>query len=109
MDGAPPGLVARAAEASTDAVLVTDADGVVLEVNHAACDLLDRDRTSLEGLSMADLVGRAARERWPRHLRRMREGAPGTENSVPTARRSARWPAGGRWTSRAAPACSGTA
>ena len=80
MDGAPAGLVARAAAAGTDALVVVDAAGLVLEVNQAACTLLGRGADELVGRALGAHVGRAAQARWPEHLRHMRAGEAGREN-----------------------------
>ena len=62
-------------EQASDAILVTDGDGVVLEANEQACTLLLRPERELVGCPFADLVPPEELEERPLRLGELAEGA----------------------------------
>ena len=64
----------RALEQASDAIVVSDRGGVVLEVNSRAEELLGMPRAEIVGHRMEDLVSPEDRERFPLQLRELFEG-----------------------------------
>ncbi|MDX2121814.1 MAG: PAS domain S-box protein [Gemmatimonadota bacterium] len=64
----------RALEQASDAIVVGDREGMVLEANSRAEELFGRARAEIIGHRMEELVSPADRERFPLNLRELFEG-----------------------------------
>ncbi len=64
----------RALEQASDAIVVSDREGVVLEINSRAEELLGMPRAEIVGHPMESLVSPEDRERFPLQLRELFEG-----------------------------------
>ena len=64
-------------EQASEAYVVTDADGAIVDANGAAVDILQRRRRYLRGKPLASLVALERRREFREHLRALATGASG--------------------------------